>query len=90
MKKSDIEKMMSALKVGDRIGYCSVSACGGQYRTRQPSSTVYAEGTVEQIYPMFVMVRLKVVTECVPWCEIQRVNGVPWRQFCMDNVDLAA
>lgn len=79
MEIRQLEKMMKSIKPGDVIQFNSVGACRvpGDMG-RNISMTIPADGTVERVYPRYVLVSLGRVRECVLWDGIAAVNGKPW------------
>ena len=45
---------------------------------RNISMTIPADGTVERVYPRYILVSLGRVREGVLWDSIAAVNGKPW------------
>ena len=79
MEIRQLEKRMTSIKPGDAIQFNSVGACRvpGDMG-RNISMTIPADGTVERVYPRYVLVSLGSVREGVLWDGIAAVNGRPW------------
>lgn len=80
---SEVYEKMKGIKVGDKIAFDSMAACenGMQVSRKTPIPVV---GTVERLYPRFVLARLKKAKECVMWDSIHKVNGGRWSLFCKE------
>lgn len=82
MELSHVYEMMGRLKLGDKILFNSVGACDFAVQAgRNTNATIPAVGIVEHVYPRYVLVRMKVVRECVMWDSIRKVNGISWPLF---------
>ena len=79
MEIRQLEKRMKSIRPGDVIHFNSVGACRvpGDMG-RNISMAIPADGTVEHVYPRYVLVSLGRVRECVLWDGIVAVNGRPW------------
>lgn len=79
MELSKVYNMMNKITPGDKIFFNSYGACDSVTKLgRSGGAAIPATGTVLEVYPRYVLVRLKVARECVMWDSIQQVNGVSW------------
>ena len=86
MTLSHVYEMMAGIKPGDKVFFDSYGACDNSSQLgRKPSVTIPATGTVEQVYPRYVVARLKAARECVQWYGIRKVNGTAWPLYRRDG-----
>lgn len=79
MELSKVYNMMNGIEAGDKIFFNSYGACDSAAKLgRSSSAAIPATGTVMEVYPRYVLVKLKVARECVQWDSIIKVNGVSW------------
>lgn len=79
MRLTKVKQWMDTIKIGSRILFKSYGACETHTQLgRSSSAAIIATGTVVDVYPRFVRVKLKAVHECVMWDSIWKVDGRDW------------
>ena len=85
MELRKVFSMMESIKPGDKVFFDSYGACDNSSQlVRKPSATIPTTGTVEMVYPRYVLVKLKAARECVQWDGIRKVNGTAWPLYRRD------